>query len=1112
MTLSTFVSDSLEPLADQLARTLAVPLPDPMQPELVAVPSLGLQRWLKLHLAGALGAGPDGDGIAANIETPFPGILRSRLFSADIDPADDPWRISRLVWAVHHVLANAPDDVALRGIRSLPDGATLYSRSRRIADLFDRYSTRRTEVLRRWERGEDVDPVGQTLPPSMRWQPHLFRLVAEHIGTPSPARRLPDLLAQVRTGELQVDLPPRFSIFGVSTLPGGHDFARLLNAFGEQFDVYLFMLDPAMATSSRLLAEIGDEPSLLRADDVSAPRVRQPLLRSWGRPSREAQLLLPRVGLPQPTPIPAIHPQKEPQSLLGALQHHLLGDEEPAAEFEFRPDDTSIRLHACAGATRQVEALRDDIMATLRDDPSLNESDVLVVCPDLPTFAPAIRSVFGPSAEKPAAQWAGPRRLRTTISDRGIEVEDTLGSALSAVVALVGGRYTASEVLDILRLPALAVAFGFDSDAIATIERWLDHTEVRWGLNESNRRRNGLNGVAANTWSFGLRQLLVGLAIKDDDPVLGPREVPAWGVESGGIDVLNRLLALFDRLEAIEDQWTTPAAIGEWNRRLSEAIGSFFQLPFQDAWQIEHTRRAISDSLTDAAVTGSDDVDLNVVEIHQLLQERLGARSARPRFFDGAITFTSLRPLRWVPHRIICVLGLDESALVRAAQRGDDLLALRPDIGDPDQRADQRQALLEVVLSAQDQLIITRDGHDVRTGSTVYPSVALAELRSEIRSIVTADTRGDVEKLEIEHRRHAFDPEGFDPVEPRSFDPRAFSAAQATFAAASVPEPEPLPNLSDDTRVNLHSIVDAVTNAPRLFFTQRLGAWFPARDEGVKDNLPIATDHLLNWQVLSRLIELRRRGEPTQVELDVARARGSYPPGEAGMKTSRELDLIAEEMAELLRANGSGYDAKRVAIDIEVDGVTILGEVAGVDHSNRTGPIRATASKADERLMRGTWIDLCALTLQHPEHHWQAIAASKGGKGKQRVGLTAIRMRGDTVEERVQHARAAITTLLHLRSLALSEPLPVFAKVRATESRGAVTLKGWSSQGVYPGMLDDPFAQAAFGRINDTALLALHPRPYDPDPPSGSRPQSRLLAYQKLIDETFELTAGTESL
>jgi exodeoxyribonuclease V gamma subunit len=898
----------------------------------------------------------------------------------------------------------------------------------------------------------------------------------------------------------------------VSTLPGGHDFARLLDAFGERFDVGLFMLDPAIATSSRLLSEIGDQPSLLRADDSSAARVRQPLLRSWGRPSREAQLLLSRVGLPDPVRLPFTHPDIDPDRLLGALQHHLLGDAEPAAHFDIQPDDTSIRIHACAGVTRQVEALRDDIMAILRDDLSLSEADVLVVCPDLPTFAPAIQGVFGPSADRTAPQWAGPRRLRTTISDRGIEVENTLGSALAAIVALVGSRYTASELLDVLRLPPVAAAFGFDSDAIDTVEGWLENTEIRWGLNEDNRRRNGLVGVDTNTWAFGIRQLLVGMAVNDDDPALGPDRTPAWGVESGGVDVLNRLVALFDRLEAIEEEWNIPAPISIWNLRLSDVVGSFFQLAFQEAWQIERTRRSIAEALADATVTGSDLVELTVVEIGQLLQERLGARAARPRFFDGAITFTSLRPLRWVPHRVICVLGLDEAAMTRSVSSGDDLLALRPDLGDPDPRADQRQALLEAILAARDRLIITRDGHDVRTGSTVFPSVALAELRSEIFSIVSPETQTHLERIEINHRRHGFDPENFAAHDPRGFDPRAFRAAKATLTPASSPAPEPLKPPVGDTIVELRSLADTVINAPKLFYTQRLGAWFPARDDGAKDNLPVLKDALFDWKTLSRLIELRRRGESTQIELDVAQARGSYPPGEVGARSVRELDLIATEMVKLLAEHGSGFDAKRVAIDVEVDGISIVGEVDGVDVDQSIGPIRATASQQDERLLRGTWIELCALTLHDPDHNWLAIAASKKSSVKAKVALTAVRMRGETADERAEKAHDALSMLLNLRSLALTEPLPVLAKVRAIESTGGVTLEGWATKGPYPGLSEDPFVQAAFGRIDDTALLAVPSQPQDPLPPSGSRPQSRVHAYQNVIDEAFERTASKEPL
>ncbi len=409
MPLNIFVADGLVPLADKLAGRLDDPLDDPMQPELVAVPSVGLQRWLRLQLASTVGAAPGvGDGIAANIDMPFPGVLRSRLFAADLGAGHDPWQLRSLVWAVYETLVTNHRDRCLESIAGLPAGATLFGRARRIADLFDRYGNRRTDLLRRWARGEDVDPTGQNLAKPHLWQPHLFRLLRAHLGVPSPAERLPELLDAVRADAIELDLPDRFSIFGVSSLPGGQDFADLLRAFGERRSVDLYMLDPAPRTTARLIEEFGHVGELKRSEDHSGAAVRQPLLRSWGRPSREAQLLLQRLGLSDPMSLPAESPSVD-DTLLASLQRHLRADAPPMPHHDVSVDDRSIEVHACPGPMRQIEVLRDVLLGAFADDPSLEESEILVVCPDLATFAPLIPAAFGPSADSGAA-----RRTRST--------------------------------------------------------------------------------------------------------------------------------------------------------------------------------------------------------------------------------------------------------------------------------------------------------------------------------------------------------------------------------------------------------------------------------------------------------------------------------------------------------------------------------------------------------------------------------------------------------------------------------------------------------------------------------------------------------------------------
>ncbi|QXC63298.1 exodeoxyribonuclease V subunit gamma [Aquihabitans sp. G128] len=78
--LRLHTADRVVPLAARLAEVLAEAPSDAFAPEWIAVPSEGMRRWLALELARHLGAsGPgSGDGVAANIETAFPGSLRTR--------------------------------------------------------------------------------------------------------------------------------------------------------------------------------------------------------------------------------------------------------------------------------------------------------------------------------------------------------------------------------------------------------------------------------------------------------------------------------------------------------------------------------------------------------------------------------------------------------------------------------------------------------------------------------------------------------------------------------------------------------------------------------------------------------------------------------------------------------------------------------------------------------------------------------------------------------------------------------------------------------------------------------------------------------------------------
>ena len=119
-----------------------------------------------------------------------------------------------------------------------------------MAELFDRYHLHRPAMVRSWSAGLDIDGAGRRVPDAASWQPHLWRLVADEIGEPSPPERWPGLLEGVADGDLPLDLLRRgFLFFGFTLLPGG-GFLDLARAVAQHRDVHLFLLEPSLSKSA----------------------------------------------------------------------------------------------------------------------------------------------------------------------------------------------------------------------------------------------------------------------------------------------------------------------------------------------------------------------------------------------------------------------------------------------------------------------------------------------------------------------------------------------------------------------------------------------------------------------------------------------------------------------------------------------------------------------------------------------------------------------------------------------------------------------------------------------------------------------------------------------
>ncbi|HWD64679.1 MAG TPA: exodeoxyribonuclease V subunit gamma, partial [Solirubrobacteraceae bacterium] len=708
-------------LADALAEILAEPPDDPFTPDIVSVASRGMERWLIQRLSGRLGARPESrDGVCANVEFPFPGRLigGALAVASGISPETDPWLPERMVWTLLEVIGTQREAAWLAPLVAHLDSAAdrRFARVRRIAQLFDDYGVRRPALLQAWARGQDD---------RADWQPELWRCLRDRIGVPSGAERLPEACRRLRTEPDLVDLPERFCLFGLTRMPPG--YLEALHALAAGREVHLLVLHPSPVLWERVRRKLGDESFAgPRRLDPTAPLPANRLLASWGRDSRELQLVLgSSPALDDHLPLS----ESEPPTLLRRLQADIRADRAapgvPLPGFEDirmvpAADDSSVRIHACHGRPRQVEVLREAILHLLESDPTLEPRDVIVMCPDIEAFAPLIQASFGSgpaAAAEEAAETGDPEAgsridLRVRLADRSLRQTNPVLGVVARLLELPAERLTASQVLDLADAEPVRRRFGFDDEGLARFGDWVSASAVHWGLDAAHRRAYKLEAVQDGTWRSGLRRLLLGVTLSESGQPLYENVLPVDDVDSSSIGLAGRFAEFLDRLGVAVELLSGRQALAEWVSGLRTAADNLTAVPDWEAWQRLELERILEEA-EDEARSSAGAPELALPEIRALMAARLAGRPTRANFRTGHLTVCTLVPMRSVPHRVVCLLGLDDGAFPRHESRdGDNRLLDRPEVGDRDPRSEDRQLLLDAFMAARERLIITYSGHD----------------------------------------------------------------------------------------------------------------------------------------------------------------------------------------------------------------------------------------------------------------------------------------------------------------------------------------------------------------------------------------------------------------
>ncbi|SDF33149.1 DNA helicase/exodeoxyribonuclease V, gamma subunit [Blastococcus fimeti] len=973
-------------LADGLARVLATPLADPFASEVVAVPAKGVERWLAQRLSTALGATVAGDGICSGVVFPSAGRLVDEALAAarGTDLRDDPW--ANPVWPLLEVIDGCSGEpwCAVLG-RHLGAGADDHRRGRRwaaaarLAGLFRSYGAHRPQMLRDWAEGRDTDGH-DPLPADLAWQAELWRRLRDRLG-PSPAERLEADCAALRADPSLSALPERVSVFGPTRLHA--DALAVLDALAAHREVHLWLPHPSPVLWERLTGGTAGR----RRDDATATLPRHPLLRSLARDVRELQLRLPDH-------VDEHHgDDARPATLLGRLQADLRDDAPPGtAGF-----DDSVQVHACHGPARQVEVLRELLLRLFEDDPTLEPRDVLVMCPDVETFAPLISAAFGLGPGLPHPGGA----LRVRLADRSLRRTNPLLDTVAALLDLAQSRVTASQVLDLAATPGVRRRFGFTDEELERVRDWVARSGVRWGIDATTREPYKLGNIPQNTWQAGLDRVLVGVTTSEDEPVWLDRALPLDDVDSSDIDLAGRLAELLDRLDDVLTRLSGEHPVGHWIETLAGALELLTETEPDDAWQLAQARR----ELAEAADGGVSPVRLP--DVRAMLADRLRGRPTRANFRTGNLTVCTLVPMRSVPHRVVVLLGLDDGLFPRTlGMDGDDVLARDPRVGERDVRSEDRQQLLDAVMAAGERLVVLYTGADPVSGAPRPPAVPLGELLD----VLEAMAPGARPELVTRHPLQPYDARSFTGAPPPSFDPVGLAGARRSVQPRSAPaERRPLGPRTGP--VALADLVAFVEHPVRAFLRQRLGITLPGEDDEVADAVAVTLDPLQEWAVGERLLAAGLRGTSQEDSHRAEWLRGTLPPRALGAQVLRRVGTRVDALAAVGRPLVAP-PARTVDVRLDLGGRELHGTVNGV----RDGAVVA--------------VTYSSLAPKHRARAWVlalALAATEGEGRAITVGRMRDRARTSTITAPADPA-AVLADLLDLYDRGMCEPLPMAVK------------------------------------------------------------------------------------
>lgn len=668
-----------------------------LQPDFVVLQNSQMKRWLQKFIARE-------KGIAANIQAHLPGQFIWDLYH-QMDstlPATLPCEREPMQFSIFEILQSGEhakqlqplyDYMQAGGKDSEPERA--WNLSGRIADLFDRYQIYRPEMILKWQNNGL-----HTHSKDEKWQSTLWQLLQKKwddlLGDSKHKNRVElynAFIKSVKAGTFSKhQLPDKISIFAVPAL--APVFMETFIQLSRVIDVAFYRLD---------VGQIDNLPE------------------SWAKKGEEFVALFDKY----------------------VKEHNIDYKATDAIVSNDGISRSSIQVHSCHSAMREVEVLYDQLLAMFDKDPELDPADVLISTPDIETYTPLIHAVFG-----------SPEDGQPAIPYHVLGLNGTQGAYAQSFIKLLGilhTRFKVTEVLDLLFQEPVREAFGISEDDVGRLERWIDENNIRWGIDASFKAASGLPATNHFTWQTGMNRMMLGTVMEPSETQLLNEVFPYAEMATSEDAILSGKLALFlQELFSLRQIVEKSGTITPWTNILKKAARTFLSNNFERRDELIALMQSIEKLSTLQQITGFDrKVPFKIMTMW--LQNELEENGRRGGGGYG-VTFSSMVETRGIPFKMMGMIGMNVDAFPRRGASSDfDLMKVTTKVGDPDRLKEDRYLFLEMLASARPYCYFSYIGQSNRVEAEFPPSVLISELLDGLKGQHSINSEAGIQKHPLQN-------------------------------------------------------------------------------------------------------------------------------------------------------------------------------------------------------------------------------------------------------------------------------------------------------------------------------------------------------------------------